>query len=193
MNLDSNEKTATGPLRSTYEEASADLNRLRAASSEDEVLQIASRLKTEGLASIPVEPGGGLDCDSFGHGVHTAARSDADWFREEPGFLDDLAFNTEEAKEETRLYYHGLKMLFCFLRGSLSHEEVCHIEASLGKDFLKFQLRDVCLGLEATAHHLGEQNPFTAEEVALTIINTPTDELDTVLQMLGQCANAASG
>ena len=123
----------------------------------------------------------------------SGAISDAVWYREEPGFLKDLTFHTQEAKEETCLYYDGLKMLFCYLRGSLSQEAICHVEAGLGKDFFKDQLRDVCLGLEATAHHLGEQNPHTAGGIALMIINAPTEELDTLLQLFGQCANAASG
>ena len=124
MKLDSNEKNATSPLRSASEEASADLNRLRAASSEDEVLQMASRLGTERVASVLLEPGGGLGCDSPGRGIRVAALSDAGWYREEPGFPKDLIFSAEEAKEETRLYNDSLKMAFCYLRSSLSHEAI---------------------------------------------------------------------
>ena len=123
----------------------------------------------------------------------SGAISDAVWYREEPGFLKDLTFHTQEAKEETCLYYDGLKMLFCYLRGSLSQESIRHVEAGLGKDFFKDRLRDVRLGLEATAHHLGEQNPHTADGIALMIINAPTEELDTLLRLFGGCANAASG
>ena len=42
-----------GPTRKTFEEAAADLDIFRAASSEDEIAQIAQRLMTESAAAAP--------------------------------------------------------------------------------------------------------------------------------------------
>jgi hypothetical protein len=108
-----------------------------------------------------------------------------EWLRLDPGFLEKLTFDTDEAKEETRLYYDGLKMLFCCLRGSLSEKAICQWEARLGKDFFDGQLRDIYLNAQAVAHKLDEQNPPTVEMIANMIINTPTEELDALLQLLG--------
>ena len=114
-----------------------------------------------------------------------AMPGDMEWLRLDPGFLEKFTFDTDEAKEETRLYYDGLKMLFCYLRGSLSEKAVCQWEARLGQEFFDGQLRDIYLNAQAVARKLDEQDPLTVETIANMIINTPTEELDTLLQLFG--------
>jgi hypothetical protein len=64
----------------------------------------------------------------------------------------------------------------------LSEKTVCQWRARFGQEFFDGQLRDICLNAQAVAQKFDEQNPLTVETIIEMIINTPTEELDTLLQ-----------
>ena len=147
---------------------------------------------TDGTPAAEAHPGdmSGLEPT---RGSTQAMRDDMEWLGSDPGFLKDLAFDTDEAKEETHLYYDALKMLFCYLRGSWSEKTTCRLEQRLGKEFFEGQLRDVYLNSQAVAQKLNEQNPVTVQTITDMIVSTPTEELDALLQLLGGLDQGAEG
>jgi hypothetical protein len=147
---------------------------------------------TDGTPAAEAHPGdmSGLEPT---RGSTQAMRDDMEWLGSDPGFLKDLAFDTDEAKEETRLYYDALKMLFCYLRGSWSEKTTCRLEQRLGKEFFEGQLRDVYLNSQAVAQKLNEQNPVTVKTITDMIVSTPTEELDALLELLGELDQGAEG
>ena len=147
---------------------------------------------TDGTPAAEAHPGdmSGLEPT---RGSTQAMRDDMEWLGSDPGFLKDLAFDTDEAKEETHLYYDALKMLFCYLRGSWSEKTTCRLEQRLGKEFFEGQLRDVYLNSQAVAQKLNEQNPLTVKTITDMIVSTPTEELDALLQLLGGLIRVQKG